>query len=371
MTRGHARGARPDGRGGRAPARRRFRRARPHRGDGRSRLVHRHPGRPRAGPRHGSGAGRPGGRRLDPGRLRRAAAQRAAARDHRGGDRRPPRIGLFPAVRVVRPSALARRAATRCANACAAIGAGPALLAGDAAELVAVEAHRAGLPYDLAAAANAPDIMAVARIGLALDPAHNPARPLYIKPPDARPNPASRSPGPPREVRPPDLLGDRADVVGSASDPSAGDPTAQRRQGRGLRPPARRGLRPSVVGRGGRRGSSRADDPRRRRRWIRSTAPCAASCLSRLAADEAEILTIAVGAAWRGGGSGGPCCSTRSAGRARRGARDVSRGRRRQFRRAGALSSAGLHQSRRTSGLLSSEGRLAGALRSSCGKEPA
>jgi tRNA threonylcarbamoyl adenosine modification protein YeaZ len=70
------------------------------------------------------------------------------------------------------------------------IGAGPALLAGDAVELVAAEAHRAGLPYDLAAAAAAPDISAVARIGLALDPAHNPARPLYVKPPDARPNPA-------------------------------------------------------------------------------------------------------------------------------------------------------------------------------------
>src|SRR5271165_6450016 len=70
------------------------------------------------------------------------------------------------------------------------IGAGPALLAGDAAGLVAAEAHRSGLPYDLAAAADAPDIVAVARIGLALDPAENPARPLYVKPPDARPNPA-------------------------------------------------------------------------------------------------------------------------------------------------------------------------------------
>src|SRR5271165_2174609 len=70
------------------------------------------------------------------------------------------------------------------------IGAGPALLAGDAAELVAAEAHRSGLPYDLAAAAPTPDIVAVARIGLALDPAENPARPLYVKPPDARPNPA-------------------------------------------------------------------------------------------------------------------------------------------------------------------------------------
>ena len=70
------------------------------------------------------------------------------------------------------------------------VGAGPALLAGDAVDLLASEAHRAGLPYDLAAAASAPDIVAVARLGLALDPASNPARPLYVKPPDARPNPA-------------------------------------------------------------------------------------------------------------------------------------------------------------------------------------
>jgi tRNA threonylcarbamoyladenosine biosynthesis protein TsaB len=71
------------------------------------------------------------------------------------------------------------------------IGDGPALLSGGAAALVATEAHRAGLPYDLSAAADAPDIVAVARMGLALDPAANPARPLYVKPPDARPNAAA------------------------------------------------------------------------------------------------------------------------------------------------------------------------------------
>jgi tRNA threonylcarbamoyladenosine biosynthesis protein TsaB len=70
------------------------------------------------------------------------------------------------------------------------IGAGPALLTGDAVDLVAAEAHRAGLPYDLAAAADAPDIVGVARLGLALDPAQHPPRPLYVKAPDARPNPA-------------------------------------------------------------------------------------------------------------------------------------------------------------------------------------
>jgi tRNA threonylcarbamoyl adenosine modification protein YeaZ len=77
------------------------------------------------------------------------------------------------------------------------IGEGPALLSGDAAALVATEAHRAGLPYDLSAAADVPDIVAVARMGLALDPAANPARPLYVKPPDARPNvaaPIARAP---------------------------------------------------------------------------------------------------------------------------------------------------------------------------------
>lgn len=72
-----------------------------------------------------------------------------------------------------------------------AIGSGPALLAGDAAAALAAEAHRAGLPYDLSAAAVVPDIVAVARMGLALDPAASPARPLYVKAPDARPNPAA------------------------------------------------------------------------------------------------------------------------------------------------------------------------------------
>jgi tRNA threonylcarbamoyl adenosine modification protein YeaZ len=71
-----------------------------------------------------------------------------------------------------------------------AIGAGPAWLAGDAAALVAGEAQRAGLPYDLDAARVAPDIVAVARMGLAVDPSKSPARPMYVKPPHARPNTA-------------------------------------------------------------------------------------------------------------------------------------------------------------------------------------
>ena len=78
-----------------------------------------------------------------------------------------------------------------------AIGAGPAWFAGDAAALVASEAQRFGLPYDLDAARVAPDIVALARIGLAVDPAKSPARPVYVKPPDARPNaaePIARAP---------------------------------------------------------------------------------------------------------------------------------------------------------------------------------
>jgi tRNA threonylcarbamoyladenosine biosynthesis protein TsaB len=71
-----------------------------------------------------------------------------------------------------------------------AIGAGPAWLAGDAALIVANEAHRSGLPYDLDAARDAPDIVALAWMGLALDPSASPARPIYVKQPDARPNPA-------------------------------------------------------------------------------------------------------------------------------------------------------------------------------------
>jgi tRNA threonylcarbamoyl adenosine modification protein YeaZ len=78
-----------------------------------------------------------------------------------------------------------------------AIGAGPAWLAGDAAALVASEAQRAGLPYDLDAARAAPDIVALAWMGLAVDPAISPARPIYVKPTDARPNmaePIARAP---------------------------------------------------------------------------------------------------------------------------------------------------------------------------------
>jgi tRNA threonylcarbamoyl adenosine modification protein YeaZ len=67
-----------------------------------------------------------------------------------------------------------------------AVGAGPTRLAGDAAEILAAEARRVGMACEAYPAAY-PDIVAVARVALASDPAANPPRPLYVKPPDAKP----------------------------------------------------------------------------------------------------------------------------------------------------------------------------------------
>jgi hypothetical protein len=68
-----------------------------------------------------------------------------------------------------------------------AIGGGPARFTGNAAGLLVEAAQRAGLEFDVSEAAPYPDILAVARIGLAADPAASPPRPLYVKPPDAHP----------------------------------------------------------------------------------------------------------------------------------------------------------------------------------------
>ena len=67
-----------------------------------------------------------------------------------------------------------------------AIGGSPARVVGDAAGLLAEEARRAGVEVDASAGAAYPDIVAIARIGLAADPAAWPARPFYLKPPDAQ-----------------------------------------------------------------------------------------------------------------------------------------------------------------------------------------
>lgn len=68
-----------------------------------------------------------------------------------------------------------------------AVGAGPVRMTGNGARLLAVEAARAGLAVELVSSADFPDILAVARVGLAADPRDCPPRPLYLKPPDAQP----------------------------------------------------------------------------------------------------------------------------------------------------------------------------------------
>jgi tRNA threonylcarbamoyladenosine biosynthesis protein TsaB len=82
---------------------------------------------------------------------------------------------------IFSPRALTVRDAVRL------IGGGPARLSGDAAQMIAEEAQRGGGDFDASQALAFPDIVALARIGLAADPAAWPARPLYVKAPDAHP----------------------------------------------------------------------------------------------------------------------------------------------------------------------------------------
>jgi tRNA threonylcarbamoyl adenosine modification protein YeaZ len=72
-------------------------------------------------------------------------------------------------------------------DAARAIGAGPARLAGSAAKLLAEEFGRGATAFDASAAADFPDIAAVARIGLAASPDASPPRPIYLKAPSAQP----------------------------------------------------------------------------------------------------------------------------------------------------------------------------------------
>jgi tRNA threonylcarbamoyl adenosine modification protein YeaZ len=68
-----------------------------------------------------------------------------------------------------------------------AIGAGPVRIAGSGARLLAIEAARLGVAVERADGAEFPDIVAIARIGLATEARACPPRPVYLKPPDARP----------------------------------------------------------------------------------------------------------------------------------------------------------------------------------------
>ncbi len=72
-------------------------------------------------------------------------------------------------------------------EAVAAFGAGPLRLAGSGAPMLAIEAWGHGLAAEIVGERIAPDIAFVARLGLLADPATAPARPLYLKAPDAKP----------------------------------------------------------------------------------------------------------------------------------------------------------------------------------------
>jgi tRNA threonylcarbamoyl adenosine modification protein YeaZ len=65
-----------------------------------------------------------------------------------------------------------------------AMGAGPLILTGSGAELIAREARARGVPTRIVNEQAYPDIAFVARLGMAANPATAPARPLYLKEPD-------------------------------------------------------------------------------------------------------------------------------------------------------------------------------------------
>lgn len=67
-----------------------------------------------------------------------------------------------------------------------AMGAGPFRVAGSGAPALAAEARAMGLTAEVVGPIEAPDIGFVARLGLIADPATAPARPLYLKAPDAK-----------------------------------------------------------------------------------------------------------------------------------------------------------------------------------------
>jgi tRNA threonylcarbamoyladenosine biosynthesis protein TsaB len=72
-------------------------------------------------------------------------------------------------------------------DACRLLNGGRARAAGSGAVLLRDEASLCGADIVVANDSPSPDILAVARLGLAASPGNAPARPIYLKPPDARP----------------------------------------------------------------------------------------------------------------------------------------------------------------------------------------
>jgi tRNA threonylcarbamoyl adenosine modification protein YeaZ len=94
-----------------------------------------------------------------------------------------------PAGRVLTsPRILALR------DACRLLGAGRIRAVGSGAILLRDEATIYGGDINVVDGSSAPDILAVARLGLVADPANAPARPLYLKAPDVKPGAKSSIP---------------------------------------------------------------------------------------------------------------------------------------------------------------------------------
>ncbi len=72
-------------------------------------------------------------------------------------------------------------------DACRLLGGGKVRAVGSGARLLQQEASRLGIDIAVLDDALAPDIVAVARLGLAADPGNAPARPIYLKAPDVKP----------------------------------------------------------------------------------------------------------------------------------------------------------------------------------------
>lgn len=72
-------------------------------------------------------------------------------------------------------------------NAVRALGEGPLWLTGSGAPLLAIEAWSLGMAAEVVGETLSPDIAFVARLGALATPAQAPARPLYLKHPDAKP----------------------------------------------------------------------------------------------------------------------------------------------------------------------------------------
>lgn len=74
------------------------------------------------------------------------------------------------------------------------LGAGPIRMAGSGAPMLAIEAWSAHLAAEVVGDVGAPDIAFVGKLGLLADPLTATARPLYLKPPDVKPQEASHLP---------------------------------------------------------------------------------------------------------------------------------------------------------------------------------